>query len=452
MQEPTKPKSFRRRVFLAGGWTLAGHFFRHGIRFGGNLLMTRLLVPEMFGAMAIASMFMAGLAMFSDLGLRINVVQSKRGEDPLFLNTVWVVQIARGGILWLGALAIAGLLAVANQLGLPSQESVYATPGLPWVIATVAFGAVLNGFESTKLFEASRKLALGRFTLLEIVAQVVGLCCMVAWVMFDRSIWALVAGSLANDLTRVVLSHAILPGTPNRWAWDSTAFKEILGFGKWIFGMSVLGFLVVQGDVIILGGLLSARDMSICVIAFQLYDALENMLQRVVTNVTLPSLSQVARERPGQLRATYYKFHAVIAAGVYGLAGLMMMASPALISFLYDRRYEDAGWMLAIIATAFLAAPTRIADQAFLATGSPRLLTGFTLVRLVTMYAAMPIGFHIDGIRGALLGFVLCHLARWPLAIYYMRRYNLLDVRRELMVTPMVFVGMIFGYMVNRLF
>ena len=76
------------------------------IRFGSNLVMTRLLVPQMFGVMAIATVIMVGLAMFSDLGLRQSIVQSRRGSDPVFLNTAWSVQIVRGLILWLFALAV----------------------------------------------------------------------------------------------------------------------------------------------------------------------------------------------------------------------------------------------------------------------------------------------------------------------------------------------------------
>ena len=108
--------TIKRRVMRAGAWTLAGFGLRQIIRFGSNLLMTRLLLPEMFGVMAVATMVMVGLAMFSDMGLRQNVIRSHRGEDPLFLDTVWVVQILRGGVLWLCAVIVAAGLAFANGL------------------------------------------------------------------------------------------------------------------------------------------------------------------------------------------------------------------------------------------------------------------------------------------------------------------------------------------------
>ena len=56
--------------------------------------------------------------MFSDLGLKPSVVQSKRGNDPVFLNTAWVTQILRGLLLWLFALIASLLIYYANHVGM----------------------------------------------------------------------------------------------------------------------------------------------------------------------------------------------------------------------------------------------------------------------------------------------------------------------------------------------
>src|SRR5665213_3314987 len=108
MELPLRP--LKHRVLTAGAWSLGGYGLSLALRFGSNLLMTRLLAPQMFGVMAIALMVIAGLNMFSDIGLRLNVVQSNRGHEPLFLNTVWVSQILRGSLLWVFAVAVSATL------------------------------------------------------------------------------------------------------------------------------------------------------------------------------------------------------------------------------------------------------------------------------------------------------------------------------------------------------
>ena len=141
----------------AGGWVVAGYALSQAIRFGANLVMTRLLVPEMFGVMAIAMMVMYALALFSDLGLRQSIVQSRRGGDAAFLNTAWAVQIGRGFVIWGAALALALGLAFMDAVGIVPQHSVYAdTRACRRSSPSSRLCAVIAGFESTKLSEASR--------------------------------------------------------------------------------------------------------------------------------------------------------------------------------------------------------------------------------------------------------------------------------------------------------
>lgn len=441
--------TLKGRVLRAGGWTVAGHGLSQVIRFGSNLLMTRLLVPEMFGVMAIASMIMYGLALFSDIGLRPSIVHSKRGNDAAFLNTVWAIQILRGALIWLFALAVSVLILLANHLGVAPSNSAYANPSLPYVIAFFSLSALISGFDSTKSHEANRNLLLDRITKIELVSQVAGLMCMCSWVAFDRSIWALVAGSLGSALARTILGHAWLPGTANRWHWDSAAFHEIIHFGKWIFLSSILGFLVNSGDRLILGGLLSTAEFGIYVIAFLIFSSVIDVLSKIISNVAYPALSEVVRERSASLRSDYYRFYVIIASFTYLCSGILMTSGQAIIEILYDPRYAQAGWMLETLAVGLITIPFRLANQCFVALGMPRILSQIITVQLVTLYVFIPIGFHLFGPPGALWGFVLSYFSALPTTIFYQVKYGLLDVRKELLLLPIVVVGMIVGKAFN---
>ena len=105
--EITRPGLFARA--LRGSALTAGSYaITQGLRLGSNLILTRLLFPEAFGLMALVSVFLVGLAMFSDIGIGPAISHSKRGDEPGFLDTAWTLQVARGVILWLGASALAG--------------------------------------------------------------------------------------------------------------------------------------------------------------------------------------------------------------------------------------------------------------------------------------------------------------------------------------------------------
>ncbi|WP_283807186.1 oligosaccharide flippase family protein [Bradyrhizobium lablabi] len=429
----------------AGIWSLGGFALSLAIRLGSSLLMTRLLAPEMFGVMAVASTLIVGLAMFSDVGLKQNVVQSKRGHETSFLNTAWAIQILRGALLSAAALVLCAVLVILGRSEHIPANSVYAAPVLPYVVAVLSFSTLIAGFESTKVLEANRSILLGRITGMEIVSQAVGLVCMVGWVLVDRSIWALVAGTICSSLIRTVVSHLWLPGVANRWQWDRRAVHEVIHFGKWILLSSVLGFLASSGDRLLLGGLVDSTVLGLYAIASLFVISADGVLSKIMTDVAFPALSEIVRTKGMDLKRNYYRLVAIIAWVSYFLAGFLMTFGPSLIRLLYDPRYHEAGWMLAILAATLATMPFRLAVQAFLALGMPRIQSNVILVRLASLYVLAPLGFYFFGLDGALAMIVFSQFAYLPIIIFYSLKHDLFDLRKELYFLVWIPIGLLAG-------
>jgi O-antigen/teichoic acid export membrane protein len=437
--------SLKRRVLEATAWSFANFGLGQVIRFGSSLLMTRLLVPEMFGVMAIAMMVMSGLAMFSDLGLKQNIIQSGRGNDPAYLNTAWAITIIRGLLLWLLALCIALFIVAANHVGLVPKASAYADPILPYVIAIVSFTAIITGFQSTKFAEANRYLSLGRITQIQIAAQIIGLLCMITWALIDRSIWALVAGTICSSFTATLLSHTLLPGVTNRWHWDRSALLEIVHFGKWMFLTSIFGFIGSNADRILLGGFVDSITLGVYVIALNIFSSIVVLVYRLIGDVSFSALSEVVRDRPLDLKRSYYRMHVIIGSFSYFCSGILIFSGHNLINFLYDPRYEQAGWMLEVLAVALLQVPFELVCYCLLALGMPRLFTQLGAMRVVGAYVLIPLGFHFFGTTGAICGFTASYFTSLPAIIYYQIKHDFFDPIREVTLLSVLPIGMIFG-------
>jgi O-antigen/teichoic acid export membrane protein len=432
--------SLRERVLRAGSWSFAGYAIAQIIRFGTNLLMTRLLVPEMFGVMSVALMVMLGLALFSDVGLRQSVVQHRRGTEPAFLDTVWLTKMGFGAAVCVAAALIGAALGAAAESGLFPPGSAYAAPELPWVLAVLGAGAVVSGAESTRSMEASRHLALAKVTQMSIIAQVVSVLAMIALAAVHRSIWVLVFGSLVSSAVTTLLSHTWLPGSPNRLRWDPQAFREIIGYGKWVLLSSVLGFFANSGDKMLLGGLVSAATLGVYSIAFMLMAAIENAGSKIIADVTFPALSEVARDPRRDLRAALYRFYVPCAALCVGAAAAMVVAGPALVRVLYDDRYAGAGWMLQVLSLALLAVPSRVHAMCLLSVGDARAHSNVVMARLVTVLVGVPIGFHLAGLTGAVWSVVASYLSVIPVSLIYSARRHLIEARVEIVVAVAIAV------------
>jgi O-antigen/teichoic acid export membrane protein len=420
-----------RRVLHAGGWNVAGYGLAQAIRLGGNLVMTRLLVPEMFGVMAIATMVSVILSLLSDIGLRTHIVQSQRGDDPIFLDTAWVVQIVRGFFLWFAALGISMALHLANREGMLPDHSVYASPILPLVIAVTSFSAVISGFQSTKWATALRHFDQKRIMQIELISQLVALVIMIVIGVASHSIWALIAGGLIGWLTTTVLSHTWMQGERNRLRWEKSAFNELIHFGKWIFLSSILSVLAGNGDLLLLGALVDTDVMGLYAIAILLVGAIGGGLTRLFSSVLLPALSEIVRNDPSRLREVYYRLRVPCDVLLLFLAGLLFAASQLIIDLLYDPRYGGAGDMLQVLALSFIAIRYHLAKQVYLAAGMPQYLVAIHLVVFVSLYTLVPLLYHFAGIQAAIWGIALHELVSLPLVFIFNARFGLNDFRRE---------------------
>jgi O-antigen/teichoic acid export membrane protein len=426
-------------------WTLAGFALSTTIRFGSNLLMTRLLAPEMFGIMAIASTVIVALGMFSDLGLKQSIVRSQRCNDSLFLNTAWSIQIMRGGLLCAGGLLASSVVYLAGRHGWAPAGSVYADPNLPNVLAALSFTAAIGGFDSTKLIEASRDLSIRLITRIEISSQALGLLVMLAWLSVDHSIWVLVAGTIASSSARVALGHVTLPGTRNRLRWDKRAASELIHFGKWILMASMLGFLVNSGDRLLLGGLVDPKLLGLYAIAGMFVGLVDGILSRIIGDVTFPAFSEIVRARPGDLKRSYYSFHGVIATVAYLTSGALVASGQSIITLLYDKRYEQSGWMLQVLAVALATVPFRLGTQTFMALGRPKLQSNIVLVRLILLFLLVPLLFHFYGFSGAICAVVVSQFSSVPFTVFYNIRNGVFNLYKELLYLAWVPAGFAAG-------
>ena len=179
MKRLLQGKNLTARVLRTSVLTVAGFGFSQGMRLLSNLLLTRLLFPEAFGLMALVTVLMTGLNMFSDVGISQAISQSKRGDDRDFLNTAFTIQIFRGVLLFgMGCL-----------LAYPAAHF-YGEDILVAMMMVASAQFLISGFMPTRLETAKRHLLVGRVTLLDAVSQIFGLIAMLALAIWTKSVWA----------------------------------------------------------------------------------------------------------------------------------------------------------------------------------------------------------------------------------------------------------------------
>lgn len=404
------PVPLKQQVIVGSMWTIASFGASQVLRLASNVVLTRLLSPAMFGMMAIVNIFLMGLQMFSDIGIGPSIVQHRRGDDPVFLNTAWTLQVIRGATLWLLSCALAWPVA-----------RLYDEPLLCWVIPVAAMTAVVAGFNATVLFTLNRNLAMRRLTILELTAQSTGIVVMILWAWFHRSVWALVAGGLATSACTLILSWR-LSQRGNRFAWDSESRHMLLGFGRLVFLSTAITFLAGQGERLILGKLVSLETLGIYTVAFTMAQLGTRVAKTVFQKVFFPGFAQMFRQDSARAAARYCTTRWVIDLSSVVMAVLLMAFGPWAVRVLYDPRYWDAGWMLQILAVQgawdIMRAPAAVL---LLAAGKPGYSVWAGISRVAVLCVGLPLSMHLPSDQQRMYVAVwIIALSAVPSAVVYM--------------------------------
>lgn len=409
----TQVTALKRRVLSSGSWILAGYGVSQFLRFAGNLILTRLLFPEAFGLMAIYQAIYFGVHMLTDVGIGPSIVQDKRGNEPVFLNTAWTVQVVRGFLAWIGFCVLA----------LP-MAALYGEPLLAKILPVAGLTAFIGGFSSSKIHTAQRNLDIVRVTQIDMGSSAVGLLCTIVLAWLLKSVWALVWGNLITVTIQMIASHVALEGVKNRFAWDKESLTHMRGFGRWILFNSALSFLSVEGARLLTGAILNMRELALYTLASTMSLILWQAMQKLAGSVLFPAYSEVHRTNPENLRSVLFKARVTTMLPSWGLAVFFMLFGAQFMDTLYDTRYHGSGAMLQILAAGTLVSFVWGSYSGVLmARGNVAFMTFLTAAQIVIQVSAIFIGYHyVGGGLGIVLGVAAANWVLYPPNAYFMHR------------------------------
>jgi O-antigen/teichoic acid export membrane protein len=428
---PDSSHALQRRMLRAAAWLVGSNVASQGLRLVSSLVLTRLLLPESFGLMAAVQTLYFALVMFSDLGVWQSVVTHPQGEQPKFLGTAFAVQCARGVLLAVVVALIALGLKLCALYAPFRADTVYADARLPAMVLVFALSALLQGAESMHIATAQRALQTKLLTRLELLTQLAGMLVTIGCALWTHSVWSLLLGTVTATLARTVLSHTLFTGPAYTPCWDRASLRDIVGFGKWIFLSSLIGFAAANGEKLILGGTLAAQDFGVFSIASLLLAAIVGLVGNLNAHLVFPSLSEALRSGDAQAHRVYARVQQIADAVLGGIAGLTLVLGAWVVHILYDARYAEAGWMLQLLALGLVAMRYQVLEQMMFARNQPGWVTLSNTLRALALLALVPLGYALGGVHGAVLAVVASQFAGWPVALVFKLRQGLMSWKSE---------------------
>lgn len=391
------------------------------VRLASMLVLARIVAPQAFGLVALVGVFLSGLESLSDLGIGMDVIQHERGDDPVFVNTAFIIQGIRGVIIWAVAAALAYPFAVF-----------YRQPAVVALAIVGSLSILIRGFGSGSIWTLTRHVRVKELTMLNTGSDVVGLMVSVVWAIVSPTAWALVAGRVAATAALTVASHVIAVN-PVSMAWDSKGAREILAFGTGIFVSTSTYFLAGEAERLVVGKFVSLMELGCFSLALSISSAPSRAFQQVIGQVLFPIMSDSVRQGGEDAIRHYRKSrHLVFLASALMSVGFII-GSKWLVHMLLGPKYAMAGWMLQLLGVrAALELFVAVGAMMLFALGTSRYAAMGNLSKLGFLAIGLAIAFGRYGFHGAMWVLTLAPLAAYGPVVIGLYRHSASVLRNEL--------------------
>lgn len=387
------------------GW-IAGLFIISNIfRFGSNIYLSRLLTPEIMGALLVIITIRNAIELLSDVGIGQNIVASKNGGDPVFQNTAWTIQVMRGTCL--GFLMYMSASYVAEAYGVPATA-----------VDLMSLSLVATGLSSTSIYILQRQLRVAQISLFDLAHEILGAVLAIIAATISPTIWALVVANLAASVIRAVTTY-FLPADRSSFDFSRSYAKEIFHFGKWIFLTSALMLFCSSFDRLYLGAAVPLAVLGVYGIARTIADVPALLAGRLCHTLIFPAIASAASKPRHELRSELAVTRLRVLAFGAVVMGAGIAVSDLVIEFIYDSRYHEAGTMLPLLLLGvWFAIIANINEYALLGLGQPSYGVGGNTLKAAYLLIGLPLAFSAGGIMLAIAALATADLPRMmPLTI-----------------------------------
>jgi O-antigen/teichoic acid export membrane protein len=320
--------SLRSRIVRSGFWQALTTIGVNSLLFAKSVILARLLAPEVFGLMSLALMTIRGTQLITDTGFGPALIQRK-GDFDEAKHTAFTLFAVRGA-----ALAI---LMVPLGYGM---AAFYDKPQLFPLVAACGLSFLFSGFTNIGLTAAVRDMDFKKIAIIENTSAIASFAIALVIAFVYRSVWALVVSFVVATAARTFMSYAMQATWP-RWEFNRKIALELLRYGRYITGSTILLFIASEIDTAVIGKLLDLKSLGHYSVAFMLANFPAVHVAFVISNIMFPAYSSLQNE-PERLAKAFLRVMGFVASLVLPVMTGMAIAAHSLIGTLYGSEWLEA--------------------------------------------------------------------------------------------------------------
>lgn len=397
--------SLKIRAARGGLWLGIAGGGERGLRLVRNMILTRLLAPEVFGLMAIVLAINGAFETFTEIGIKQAIIQNPKGRESTYLNGAWWLSFGRA----LGLYTIAFFSA-------PWIADFYGNQELVLLIRVAFLSIIFKGAMSPKAYVAVKDMQFKHWTVINYGGGAIGIVTAVVLAFIIKSVWALAIGFTVESASRFLLSYIICHFCPG-FTFEKHHLKALFKYVSGMFGLPILYFIFMRTDIFVIGKLCSKYDLGLYSLAVMLAWAPLQLIGAIFSEVAMPAFSEIQSDM-NRMSNFIVKSVSIIAFGGVPVLFFVFLYGKDILSIIYGHEYAAVSLPFAIIFCSELLRTISIPFATlFLAVGQPKLHRFFTGVRAILIVILIYPAVKYYGLTGASMAVLVSMVVSFALQV-----------------------------------
>lgn len=390
--------SLSARTAAAGRWQIASVASQALAQLAAIAVLARLVGPEEYGVVAVASIAIAFGSLISDAGIAPALVQ----RTDLTREHI--------GAAFSASLLFGLLLSGAVWFIAPATAQFFDTPSVTPLLRLYCWTFVLTGGGNVAVSLLERRLDFRSVTTADVASYVGGYVPIaIVLALHGYGAAALIGGQLTQAFLRTAIAYGIVrhPVTP---FFAPGALKDLLRFGTGNTLMRVLNVAANRIDYVIAGRMLGMGALGLYERAFRMMDIPGTLVGNAVARVLFPAMSTIQTDR-ARLAKAYFLGLGLVQLLLIPVTVLLLVIAPELVVVVLGSEWTDViGPLRILLIAAAFRTGTRLTDNLARSAGA---VYASSVRKSVFALAVAGLGFIGSarfGVTGIALGVALANV------------------------------------------
>lgn len=338
----------KHNIFSNLIWRFAERCGAQLVAFIVSIVLARMLVPEVYGIVALLTVFTSILQVFVDSGLGNALIQ-KKDADKLDFSSVFYANIVFCGILYILLFLCAPLIAVF-----------YKNSSLTHMVRVLGITVIVSGVKNIQQAYVSKNMMFRKFFFATLGGTIAAACVGISMAVSGYGAWALVV----QQITNVTIDTAILWITV-RWrpqgGFSLNRLKGLFSYGWKLLVSALLDIGYNNIRQLIIGRMYSSEDLAYYNRGKQFPNIIVSNINSSIDSVLFPTMASVQDNRKNVKEMT----RKAIKVSVYVMAPFMMglaFTAESVVKIVLTQKWLECVPYLRIFCISFMFYPIHTAN------------------------------------------------------------------------------------------